>query len=269
MRTIQRATLALGATMLLAQAGCAQNPAGPAQGGEVVATAAAASAASAPAAPPTVTTESAGEARLPRPEAGTVSVVFADSPTLTQRLSELLARRGYTVAPEGQGAYTLLVEGTVVMSGGPDYHRGLKISLGELSERGVSQPGPDNSVRVGDVTGGAVSVGVANAILQSGGSAFFAGLNLGSFAKLVGDATGVRGWFNRKVSGDPRGFCLSRCEDWNKVRQAVYLRAELKRGEEMQSARVAARAFGEALVVEQMVGEAFEGLMAELMRGAS
>jgi hypothetical protein len=33
----------------------------------------------------------------------------------------------------------------------------------------------------------------------------------------------MRAWFNTAVAGDPRGICLSRCEDWNKVNQTVYL----------------------------------------------
>jgi len=85
---------------------------------------------------------------------------------------------------------------------------------------------------------------------------FWRGLALGRMAEVLGEATGVRGAFNKALTGDPRGICLSRCEDWNKVKQTAYAFVTLVAPEGRQEIRVLASVTSETLAPEEVIDEA-------------
>ena len=73
-------------------------------------------------------------------------------------------------------------------------------------------------------------------------------------ANALGDAEGTRAWFNIAVAGDPRGICLSRCDDWNKVSQIVYLWVTLdSKGAAQKEVRISSKAFSETVAPDQMI----------------
>ena len=83
---------------------------------------------------------------------------------------------------------------------------------------------------------------------------FSRGLAISGIANALGDATGVRAWFNTTVAGDPRGICLSRCEDWNKVNQTVYLWVKLdSKSLGQKEVRVMSKAFSETVAPDQVI----------------
>ena len=75
-------------------------------------------------------------------------------------------------------------------------------------------------------------------------------------AEVLGDATGVRGAFNKALTGDPRGICLSRCEHWNKVKQTAYAFVSFTGPDARQDIRVMATATSETLAPEEVIDEA-------------
>jgi hypothetical protein len=97
----------------------------------------------------------------------------------------------------------------------------------------------------------AVSLALESGVVRSAVSPFWRGLALGRMAEVLGDATGVRGAFNKALTGDPRGICLSRCEDWNKVKQTVYAFVSFAGPDGRQDIRVMATTISEALAPEE------------------
>ena len=71
--------------------------------------------------------------------------------------------------------------------------------------------------------------------------------------------------FNRAITGDPRGICLSRCEGWNKVSQTVYVWIALQSGERRQEVRVLTNVSSEVLVVEQLLDRALTDALAAVV----
>ena len=64
----------------------------------------------------------------------------------------------------------------------------------------------------------------------------------------------MSGWFNTAVAGDPRGICLSKCEDWNKVNQTVYLSVTLdSKAAGKTEVRILSKTFNEAVAPDQMI----------------
>ena len=85
-------------------------------------------------------------------------------------------------------------------------------------------------------------------------SNFTRGLAISGMANVLGDATGPSGWFNTAVAGDPRGICLSRCEDWNKVNQTVYLWVTMdSRAAGQNEVRVLSKAMSETVAPDQVI----------------
>jgi hypothetical protein len=78
------------------------------------------------------------------------------------------------------------------------------------------------------------------------------------------ESTGIKGAFNTALTGDPRGICLSRCEDWKKVKQSAYAFATLISGDGRQDIRVLATAFSETLAPEEVVGEALSKIQSSI-----
>ena len=72
----------------------------------------------------------------------------------------------------------------------------------------------------------------------------------------LAESSGIKGAFNRAVTGDPRGICLSRCADWNKVNQTAYVWIAFQAGDTKREIRVLTKAFSESIVPEQVVDRA-------------
>jgi hypothetical protein len=91
------------------------------------------------------------------------------------------------------------------------------------------------------------------AALGSAMNNFTRGLAIGGMANTLGDVSGMKGWFNNAVAGDPRGICLSRCDEWNKVNQSVYVSVRLEAGGAKEEVRVVAKAFSETVAPDQVI----------------
>lgn len=180
---------------------------------------------------------------------------FERSPELTGRLAAALSARGFALTQDKSSAKaSLIVRGDIALSGGPVYFKGAKMAIGEATERTLSSAA--GGVTRADIVQSAAGVALNKAALDSAITPFWRGLAISGLASALGEATVVKAAFNRAATGDPRGICLSRCEDWNKVSQTVYFWIVLQSGDQRQEVRVLTKVTSEQLVVEQLLDRA-------------
>lgn len=116
----------------------------------------------------------------------------------------------------------------------------------------------------GEAANAGVTVALGAAALKSATTPFWSGLALGRMADALGESAGIKGAFNTALTGDPRGICPSRCEDWKKVKQSAYAFATLTSTDAKQDMRVLATAFSETLAPEEVVGEALSKIQSSI-----
>ena len=216
---------------------------------------------------PHISTTANGEIVLTKVPNAAVYAEFEKSDSLTKRLRDSLIESGFALAQSRDGAQTVLVfSGDIVVSGGPKFTSPVKMPIGVATEKTIETAQQQGS----NATSAAPAVfdtGVALAV-QSGAlgaiSNFSKGLALGTMAESIGKSTGLRGWFNKAVAGDPRGVCLARCEDWNKADQSVYLRVKVTGPGGDQEIRSVSKLHSETLapelVIEQAIGAALANM---------
>jgi hypothetical protein len=184
-------------------------------------------------------------------------VEFDRSEVLSQALAAALQAKGFDVTKDRAAAKaTLVIRGDLVMQGGPLFYKGVKVSMGEATEKSLKAAADGRSTSPAEAAQAAVSLALESSAVRSTVSTFWRGLALGRMAEVLGDATGVRGAFNKALTGDPRGICLSRCEDWNKVKQTAYAFVSLTAPDGRQDTRVIATATQETLAPEEVIDQA-------------
>ena len=189
---------------------------------------------------------------------GRDSPIFAEfqgSPILTQRLREALQSQGFELAPDASSSKAALqFRGDIVLMGGPKFHKGVKAPIGDATEKALKLAKENGQVTAADVVQTTAGVALNAVALNASLNNFTRGLAIGGIANALGDATGVRSWFNTAVAGDPRGICLSRCEDWNKVNQTVYLWVTLdSKAAGQKEVRIMSKAFSETVAPDQVI----------------
>lgn len=180
-------------------------------------------------------------------------VEFQGSAVLTGKLREAMAGRGFVMTNDpAAAAAKLQLRGDVVLLGGPKFYKGMKEPVGKATERTLSANA--GKTTTGNVARGALSGGLNAAAYMASSNNFLRGLSISGMANALGEGTGAKGWFNTAVSGDPRGICLSRCEDWKKVNQTVYLWITLEaKDEPKQEVRMMTKVFSETVAPDQLI----------------
>jgi hypothetical protein len=184
-------------------------------------------------------------------------VEFDRSPALTQVLASALEAQGVSTTTDRSAAKAaLFIRGDVVLMGGPVFHKGAKVAMGEATERTLAASAANRTPSAGEAANTAVGVALSAAALKSATTPFWSGLAVSRMADVLGEATGIKGAFNTALTGDPRGICLSRCEDWKKVKQTAYAFVTFTSPDGKQELRVLASAVSETLAPEEVVAEA-------------
>jgi len=195
-----------------------------------------------------------------------VFVSFEGSAAMTNYLRDAFAKNGFVMTPERADArYSLLVGGHFTSKGkinipraelGPIFDR----AEAALDERDYTRKSFGESIttpafmgRTGDIFG----PGYKNIV----GFTLFGALS---------DAAGISGRFNQLVVGDPRGLCISDCEDRDFNRQHARVEALLFEGE-MQLARFgrAAEAYQPNFIPQELIHMALEGTVNAVLEGAA
>lgn len=202
-----------------------------------------------------------GQILLSKAKHSPVYAEFEESPELTIKLRDALKGVGLEAARSKSDAKAVLTfKGDVALLGGKQFFKGKKLSIGEATEKTLADPG--RPVQAADVTQPLIAMAVNKAALRVAMNNFSRGLAIGGMANALGDATGVKGWFNNAVAGDPRGICLSRCEDWNKVSQTAYIQVTLQTESTTEEIRAMAKVVSETVapdrVIQFGVGKAVE-----------
>ena len=205
--------------------------------------------------PADFTTKASGLVELMVGRDSPIFAEFQGSPVPTQRLRQALQSQGFELAPDARSSKAALqFRGDIVLMGGPTFHKGVKAPIGEATEKALTLAKENSQVTAADVVQTTAGVALNAAALNASLNNFTRGLAIGGIANALGDATGVRSWFNTAIAGDPRGICLSRCEDWNKVTQAVYLWVTLDSNAAGQKeVRIMSKAFSETVAPDQVI----------------
>jgi hypothetical protein len=148
------------------------------------------------------------------PAMSPIWVEFEGSSALTARLRESVERQGLTLAEQkAQARSSLVVRGDIDLRGGPVFHRGARMKL------------RDGATPSGGVSGAEAWKLAVDAV---GALAFPSAWSVSDLLTGLGHASGFGGWFNRALTGDPRGVCFGEaCKTWNQVRQVVVLKGAL------------------------------------------
>lgn len=221
---------------------------------------------SAPKLPPdSIQAQTSGRISL-QPQAYTpVFAEFDRSPTLTKALVAALQERGIALTTDKASARaTLTISGDLVLLGGPVFYKGVKVPMGEATEKTLAAAAAKRGMSGAEAANAGVTVALERAAFLGAASPFWAGLAAGRMAEVLGDATGMRGAFNTALTGDPRGICLSRCEDWKKVKQSAYTFVTLTTTDGKQQARVLATAFSETLAPDEVIAQALAKALAAI-----
>jgi hypothetical protein len=198
------------------------------------------------------TVTATGEILLNTSSHSPIYAEFEGSPTLTLRLRESLKEKGLAVTEDkGASKATLVFKGDVVLLGGKKFYKGAKSSIGKATEQTLASS--QKGLTTADVTQTVAAIALNGAALGSAMNNFTRGLAIGGMANTLGDVSGMKGWFNNAVAGDPRGICLSRCDEWNKVNQSVYVSVRLEAGGAKEEVRVVAKAFSETVAPDQVI----------------
>ena len=201
------------------------------------------------------TTKASGLVELVVGRDSPIFAEFQGSPVLTQRLREALQARGFELATDASSSKaTLQFRGEIVLMGGPKFYKGVKASIGEATEKALKLAKEIGQVTTADVVQTTAGVALNAAALNASLNNFTRGLAISGLANALGDATGMRAWFNAAVAGDPRGICLSQCENWNKVNQAVYLWVTLdSKATGQKEVRIMSKVFSETVAPDQVI----------------
>ncbi len=199
----------------------------------------------------------------PALKANPINVEFQGSPLLTEQIKTALVALGYTVVNEPV-KNKLLFKANFHSQGGGS--KTINVALGPVIENSLKNQQAalarqDTNVNRGAGEAAFLSAGfgaLATAGLLSNGFA------IGNIVEGLGQATGVAGAFNKALTGDPRGWCTSRCHEWYKIRQemAFFVNVTADDGNGNRARMIRKQAFHEKLVPSQLLGaalnEAFE-----------
>ena len=203
---------------------------------------------------PQIDVSSSGSIQIDRAKVSPIYVEFMGSQVLTDRLTAFAVAQGFEVTADAAAARAkLVVGGELELEGGPKFQKRLRIPLSQIAQDQVpssSESQKTTSREVAAIAHDAVLTGIAYKLSLGH---FLQGVSLSQLVASIGTATGVTGRMNAWLVGDPRGFCLSRCENWRKVHQSVVVTVALDGAGISSSLRVQARAYSETLAPVELV----------------
>lgn len=216
------------------------------------------------------TSKATGTIELSVPEHSPLYVEVEHSPALSIRLADALASEGFTMTQNKASAKAVLAfRGDIAMVGGPTYVKGVKVRIGDAVEKSLEAAKASGGMTQTELVQTAAGMALNKAAFDAAISPFWRGLALSGMASVIGESTGLKGSFNKALTGDPRGVCLSRCDDWNKVNQTVYLWISLQAGETKSEIRVLTKALSETVAPDQVLDRAMTDGLEVLKLGKS
>ena len=217
----------------------------------------------------TVVSKATGEIVLSLREHSPLYAEVENSPSLSAGLVDAMTNEGFVLTNDKEAAKArLVIRGDIAIVGGPTFVKGTKTGIGDAVEKSLQTAQVAGGVSRAEMVHTAAAVAINDAAIKASISPFWRGLAIANMASVLGEATGLKGKFNTALVGDPRGICLSRCEDWNKVNQTVYLWITLQTNESKKEIRVLAKALSEKVAPDELLERAMsDGIVALKISG--
>jgi hypothetical protein len=190
-----------------------------------------------------------------------VNVVFLGSPLLTEQLKPAVAALGYNVVNEEVKTKIVFRANFFSQGGGS---KSVNVALGPVIEDSLKAqqalPERQDTLITKGVGETLFLTGSFNALANAG--LLNKGFAVGNIVQTISEAIGIAGAFNKALTGDPRGWCMSRCHEWYKIRQETALFVAVTAEDGNRGRMMRKQAFHEKLVPAQLLeaglNEAFE-----------
>lgn len=178
----------------------------------------------------------------------TVSVEFQQSKKLSDLVADYLRSKGITVVPLDQNPEVTLEMLGAFRIARPG-EKGLTGMIGEIAEPSMTYSQSQDSHDTATMKGSQVALTaiVANAI------------SLSQLFTWLSQKTGVSGWINKNITGDPRGFCLSSNCDLISTRLNLHLNGRAQ--EQNFRWGVQTESIGNQVVFDKALAEGMERLL--------
>lgn len=153
-----------------------------------------------------------------------IGVTFEGSKRVSILVAEDLTRRGYKASADASDAPTQLrLRSRVVLSGPDGDHAFL---LGPVFEKILDGKSPAERAAIDPLLRApqaAIAVGATKGLYEAG---VFNAFTYQYFSIMaLSDALGIRGGFNKALTGDARGICLINCDNWKNTMHVVTIYA--------------------------------------------
>jgi uncharacterized lipoprotein YajG len=188
-----------------------------------------------------------------------ISVSFRDSPSMDESVGAYLTGKGYRVAPKDNAQVAISIFGLYNARGGGIQE--VKVQIGKIMEQ-IATVQKQDALVTQSAQGALLSTHLYMRAMQTG--LLNNAVGVGNIVDTIGRATGIAGAFNKALTGDPRGICGSKCEDWHKVKQEASLTVKVKDGELERSRKISKFAFDEQLVPDQLIAALIDDVLKEL-----
>jgi hypothetical protein len=191
-----------------------------------------------------------------------VWVEWKDGALLGKRLEELLRSKGIQVAATKEESDALLrVEVAAGMHGGPKLgKKGVNVNVSRVFDESqgsgaVPVDSGKETSRVGAV-GLVLDGAMAGYWMNQAVSPLMRGIGIQPFILGLVEASGLGSWVNGKFGMDPRGICISGCENWSKMEQVVIFNLSFKDNDGKANGRVTSEAYAVLPVLDRLLNEA-------------
>ncbi len=181
-------------------------------------------------------------------------VEFDDSPKLSGMFRETLGKRGYIMATSAEES-DVQIRFIGYAAVGLFKTKPSKMKFAEFIEKASIKPPGKEEAEVGNRS--LVDVVAMDAAARHLAPSIRGTLSATNLGEWIGDVTGMRGAFNKAVTGDPRGFSMH--ENCSKYQQNVVVGATGS-----VSWMVTMTTLSEEIVLDRMVDESLERLLEPL-----
>lgn len=182
-------------------------------------------------------------------------VEFSGSPRLSEMFREKLSSRGFKIATaKDDSDVQIRFNGAVAI--GLFATKPKSLPLAEAVEKLAIQPTGKDDAEVGNSS--LVGVVAMDAAAKQLAPSLRGTLTATNLMEWIGDFTGLRGAFNKAITGDPRGFCMS--EHCNKYQQNVVVGATGG-----ASWLITLSTLNEEIVLDRLIDESLERVLEPLL----
>lgn len=192
-----------------------------------------------------------------------IFVEFSHSPSMSELLRKQLSDKGMLVSNDRDASeYILVISGDFWSKG---KYNVAPMELGPIFDS--AQIAANRSYKIGDDRRNALDA----AILFTGAEAFSSGYfnQMGAgIIESISKASGISGWVNEKLVGDPKGICFKDCEEREYSRQRARVEVKVyKDGHQIARFGRAAESYQKTFMPNLLIQMALEATLQTIATG--